>query len=319
MRRSSKLRNASLVVAVLGVLGAGAAARAQPCCAGTNLLTPARLAQHEDELVAVQVKAGDVLGSFAPDRSFVPPGGAQELDLEQDLIGTVRVLGRGQVSLVVPLVETHRAAGGYSEWGGGLGDITASARWDFINAREAGSDLPGVAVLAGVGAPTGTAPESAKLPLQSDATGTGAWQLSVGVAVEQSWRHLFLTGLALFSQPLPRHVQTAPSAADPSPVSIDETLGLQISGGAVVGWAFDSGPAVGLTVTYFGTRDVVLDGVRTAGTGRAQTAVGLGVSKPLWENWRLQGSLVSALPLSGLGQNEPASLGLSVLLIRGWM
>jgi hypothetical protein len=306
-RLSFRSRNA-LVGAAFGLLLGASAAQAQPCCAGVNLLTPARLAQHEEALVAFQAKGSDIVGSFDEGRQFVSPRGASEVDLEQDLIGTLRFLDRGQVSLLVPLAESGKSDPGVSQFGGGLGDLSVSARWDFINAREGGSGLPGVAVLAGITAPTGRPVESAAPPLGADATGTGAWQGGVGLAVEQSWRHLFAVGTALLTQSAPRHVD-----------GISETLGLQFSAGAALGWAFDGGPALGATLTFVQARDVVINGQLQPHTSRSQTVLGVALAKPLGEDWRVQGALSAQVPISGLAQNEPSSIGLSVLIIRGWM
>src|SRR5580704_2399535 len=42
-----------------------ARAFAQACCAGGSVITPGRLAMHEDALVGLQEKAGNVLGSYS--------------------------------------------------------------------------------------------------------------------------------------------------------------------------------------------------------------------------------------------------------------
>ena len=87
-------------------------ARGQACCAGTGAVTPGRLALHEMARVGMQWKAGDVLGSFDADGHYTPsPSGASELDLEQDMFGAVRVLGRGQVALLVPFIQSASGRG----------------------------------------------------------------------------------------------------------------------------------------------------------------------------------------------------------------
>ncbi len=59
--------------------------------------------------------------------------------------------------------STRRAAqyarSRWTHFGGGIGDINASGRYDFIG-RASRFTCPGIALLAGVTAPTGTAPES---------------------------------------------------------------------------------------------------------------------------------------------------------------
>src|SRR5262249_56874513 len=84
---------------------------AQPCCAGASVLTPARLTPLDDALLGLQLRGARIVGSFDSSGGYVSaPDGSTELDLEQDLIGTVRVLGRGQLSLMVPFVQTLRSA-----------------------------------------------------------------------------------------------------------------------------------------------------------------------------------------------------------------
>src|SRR5580704_3662537 len=104
-RSSRFLRAFGVGSAGLSVL-APATARAQACCAGTGAVTPGRLGVLEDALVGLEAKAGLVAGSFDPGgRPVASPPGAGEVDLEQDAFGALRVLSRGQVSLLVPVVE----------------------------------------------------------------------------------------------------------------------------------------------------------------------------------------------------------------------
>src|SRR5580692_6121674 len=95
-RRSRFRRHATALASAAIVAGRALPAHAQACCAGTGAVTPGRLALHEDALVGIQTKAGLVPGSFDPAGNYVAaPAGANELDLEQDLFGAVRVLQRG--------------------------------------------------------------------------------------------------------------------------------------------------------------------------------------------------------------------------------
>src|SRR5438445_370531 len=77
--------------------------------ASAAAITPARLAIHEDALVGISARAGLMHGSYDADGRYAgSPAGAEELDLEQDLFGAVRVVERGQLAALVPLVETRR-------------------------------------------------------------------------------------------------------------------------------------------------------------------------------------------------------------------
>src|SRR5512143_2283775 len=141
--------------ALLGVLSRAAPVAAQACCAGSNAVTPARLGLHDEAVVGAQMRATSAFGSNDAAGRYVPaPAGASEVDLEQDLYSAVRVLDRGQLAVLLPFVETHRASGGLSEIGGGVGDVNFSARYDVLRARES-RWWPGVGLLAGVTLPTG--------------------------------------------------------------------------------------------------------------------------------------------------------------------
>jgi hypothetical protein len=278
---------------------------AQACCAGGGAYQPARLKLHEDYLVGIQARAQDELGSLDPVGQYNSnPAGTAELDLEQDLVGTLRLLERGQVGVSVPLVETHRTVPGLSEWGGGLGDIALSLRYDFLYAAES-AHLPGLAVVGGVTFPTGRAPEQAHSTLGTDATGTGSFQGSAGLEIEQVFGHLVLSLTAQAWASAPRTV-----------ASVHSQLGPQISGLAAVGWIFGSDAAVALafsTSQSWGTR---INGVVVANSGQGLTTAELSGGLPINDAWRLQGGLLADLPV--LGRNRPTGVGVSFSLLRTW-
>lgn len=302
------LRSCAAILCAAAVLGLWPSpSYGQPCCAGASVLSPARLTPLDDALVGLQARGARIVGSFdAAGRYLSAPAGANELDLEQDLIGTLRVLQRGQLSVSVPILQTIRTAGGTSEFGGGLGDIAVSGRYDAVLAGEY-EWLPGLAILAGVVFPTGKPLESASLPLGSDSTGTGAFQGTLGLAVEQIWGHLFanLTLLALKSAP--RHVG-----------GISTTLGFQGTASAAGGYVFDSGGALALTIVAMRSTDAVQDGKAVLDSSRGKTLLGMVGAFPLSARWRIQGSLTGDLPFRSMGKNEPAGVGLSLLIMRTW-
>src|SRR5262245_14060454 len=94
---------------------------AQACCGGAGAVTPGRLAVHEDASVGLQLKGADAFGSFGSDATYHgAPAKTQEWELEQDLFGALRVVARGQLALLVPLVQTYRKTPGFSSFGGGI-------------------------------------------------------------------------------------------------------------------------------------------------------------------------------------------------------
>jgi Putative MetA-pathway of phenol degradation len=264
---------------------------------------PGRLQLFEDAAVAVGFRVADQYGSFdGGGRYSGQPDGAGEVDLEQDVLGTLRVWRRGQVGLLVPLVETHYALAGMSDMGGGLGDVRLSARWDFM---QPGDDkvIPGVGVIAGVTFPTGTPIEDSS---PSGVTGFGAWQLSGGVSVEQVFGPVFTGVTALVSRPFSRSVR-----------NIDTQLGTRFSVIGAGGYVFDKGQAVIGTLSWLASGDADVNGRTQSGTGERQLTAGVATMFPISLTWRVQGSVFSDLPVAG--QNHLTGFGLMLLLLHAWI
>ncbi len=205
-------------------------------------MTPARLGLHEDALVGTTLHVSGVLGNYAPDGTYTPqPADTHEVDLEEDLLMAVRVTKRGQLALLVPLVETFRAYPGppaQSAHGGGVGDINVGARYDFSLAGES-RYVPGIALLAGLTVPSGRPPEQATQPLAVDATGIGAYQGNVGLALEQTWGGAWLVNVSgIVAQRAPRTVQ-----------GVEETLGTQVTGIAAVAYIIPAHAKVYLAIS----------------------------------------------------------------------
>jgi hypothetical protein len=304
----------SACIAAALVVAATAASRpawAQACCAGTGAVTPGRLAMHEDALVGAQVKAASVFGSFDPNGHFAGnPAGASELDFEQDVFGAVRVLKRGQLALLVPVLETHRAAGGLSQTGAGVGDVNLSARYDFVDAGTH-QVLPGVAMLVGITAPTGRSTEGSTPPLAADATGTGAWQGSLGLALEQNYGP-WLVNLSGFV--------AARTARDISQggATTHARLAPQLTALAALGYTFPNDAAAALIASYTGEGDATIDGVDVAGSARRITQISLSGMIPVTDRLRLQGALFLDPPIPSLGANLPAAAGLAFTAVWSW-
>jgi hypothetical protein len=280
-------------------------ALAQACCAGSSALTPARLGVHEDAAVGALLKGTGVLGSYDASGGYVPsPAGAVELGGELDLVGTLRVLGRGQLTLLVPVVATWRRVPGLAELGGGLGDLNLAGRYDVFPAGQS-TVVPGLAVLLGVTFPTGRTPEQVSRTLATDATGLGAFQLTGGLALEQSFGHVVvnLSGLVGWRTPRTTH-------------GVSETLGVQFQGLLGAGYVFDNDASLALAFSQLVELDAVVAGQRLAGSGRAVPALGASGSVPLGEAWRLQGGLTYNPPWPG--RNQTASLGFTFSLLRTW-
>jgi hypothetical protein len=301
-------RASSFLSAAAATLALAFPARAwgQACCAGSSALTPGRLSIHDDALVGLQLRAAGVMGAYDPYGHYAAErAGSQEADLEQDVFGAVRVLRHGQVALLVPFVETRRAApGSGSEAGGGIGDVNLSARWDFTWAG-ASRVVPGIALLAGATAPTGTPPESASNPLATDATGIGAAQASFGLALEQTFGPWLVNATMLVAGRLPRTAN-----------GVHETLGTQITFLAAGAYAFRNEAAIALASSYAFEGDATIDGAVDHGSARRALVVSVSFVYPITDAWRLQGSIFLDPPFSmPLGENQPATVGTTLAIL----
>jgi hypothetical protein len=273
---------------------------------------------HEDAVAGLQLNGMGVTGSYSPTGEYRGNSpGASEFDFEEDILGTLRVLPRGQITLLVPWIQTQRTVPGASEMGGGLGDINLSARYDFLLARES-LHVPGIALLLGATFPTGKAVDvpNPSYPLGTDATGTGAYQATAGLGLEQVYGPVLLGVTGMLSYPFPRSV----------PGIGTQQLGLLFFGVAQAAYTFENEAALGLALTYQGSGDTTISGApspaldgRQLHSGRAKTVVALAGALPVGDGWRLQANLSQGVPISGLGQNMPIGFGVSFTVLKAWL
>ncbi|MCL2451006.1 MAG: hypothetical protein FWD17_18840 [Polyangiaceae bacterium] len=305
--------SALLGLVAASTLTSSSDARAQACCAGGSAITPARLELLEFALVGLEAKAGGVSGSWDLEgHALALPRGAHEADLEQDAFGAMRVLGRGQVALLVPLIETWREAGTQSEFGGGLGDINASLRYDLTLAGVS-RVVPGVAVLGGVTIPTGRPADASNLgALATGATGIGAWQLNFGIAIEQVFGPWLFNLTGLVAERTARTVGRGDTA-------VHEQLAPQWTGLVAAAYTFSSGWAVALSAAYAFEGEATIDDTRTPDSRHALPTLTLSTLVPLNGFWRLQIAVYDNPLVSQLGLNQAAAAGGSLTVIHSWM
>jgi len=304
MSRPTFRSSSAIAIALLAAPSLERQACAQACCAGGSAVTPARLEPHEVALVGAQLRAASVVGSYDPGGHYAgSPSGDTEFDFEEDLLGAVRPVPRGQLALLVPIVETRRGVVGQSRFGGGIGDINASGRYDFLVAGES-RYVPGIALLAGLTLPTGTAPESATQPLAVDATGIGAWQVNLALALEQTYGPWLVNATAIAAKRTPR---------------FGETLGTQITLLAAGAYTFENDMAVALSVSYAFESDATAEsGADVPFSSKRLTTVNGSFLWPLDDAWRLLGGVFIEPPFSHVGSNQPSSSGLTFTVIRSW-
>jgi hypothetical protein len=268
-------------------------------------VTPGRLELHEDALVGVQLKAASVIGSYQPGGRYVasPPGDV-EGDFEQDLFAAWRLTRRGQVTWLIPIVETMRGTPqDGTHVGGGIGDVNASIRYDFTLSGQS-RWMPGVALLAGVTFPTGRAPEQASPPLAVDATGIGALQGNLALAAEQTFGPWLVSATGMVAMRTPR---------------FGEQLAPQVTLLAAAAYTFASDLAIALSASYAFEGDATSSSGPVPDSSRRLTALTLSGLWPVSDNWRLLAGLFVDPPVDQVGSNQPASSGVTLTVIRSWM
>ena len=164
--------------------------------------------------------------------------------------------------------------------------------------------VPGIALLAGLTLPTGTAPEAATHPLAVDATGIGAWQVNLALALEQTYGPWLVNATAIAARRTAR---------------FGETLGTQVTLLAAGAYTFDNDAALALSVSYAFEGDATAsDGSDVAFSSRRLTTVNLSGLWPLSDTWRMLGAVFVEPPVSGVGSNQPSASGLTLTVIRSW-
>jgi hypothetical protein len=289
-------------------LAVGERAHAQACCVSTSALFPARLTGNEIAGVGLLLTARGELGSFDGNGAFVPaPSRAHEAAFEQRLVAALQPLRDLQLDLALPFVETYRAASGLSEAGGGVGDLSFGARYDFLYAGNS-HHLPGFAALAAMTAPTGTPVELARKPMATDATGQGMWQGALGGALEYDATANIV--LELFGQVAFRTRRQVGG--------VNEQLAPQGLVAAAVAYVFEGLQVLALTASMQLEGDAWINGERVSGSARRVTSLGVFAAWPLPQAFTLQATLLGDLPIPELGQGQPAGLGFTAAVIKRW-
>jgi hypothetical protein len=256
----------------------------------------------------MQMRARAVMGAFGPSGSYATSGAGQsDVGFEEDLFGALRLGSRFQVALLAPFVQTARAVPGASGFGGGLGDVSASARFDLTNAGTRGA-WPGFALLAGLAAPTGTPPDEADDPLATSGTGTGSFEGSLGVAVEEIIGSGFVSLSGFVSK------RTSRTSA-----GVEQTFAPRLSAVLAGGYTFGHDTTVGAFASALRQGDARDANGALANSTIALVTAGAALATPLWQTWRLQMTLFADLPIAGWGRNQTAGFGGTLSVIRFWI
>lgn len=312
--RRSRFPEAAAVLAALVIAGIARPrpASAQACCAGGTVVTPARLALHEDWALGLQMRARSNPGSYGADGRYQTSGGAEQV-FEQDVAASARITQHAQAGIMIPMFQTHRSSSGLDDWGSGIGDLSLTARYDFLLPAQS-LYWPGFGLLLSSTLPTGTPPDKATHKLAADATGEGTYDLTLGLNVDKSFEHIYAAVSGWATHRFARTVSPLPGAP-----SISESFALRWTIMAVASYVFDNEAALGIQVSTMNEGIATINGVSEPGTSLRSTTVGLAGVIAFRDNWRIQGSLFSDVMLASFGRNEPAGYGFTAALVRVWL
>lgn len=300
----AEVRVAALITFLAIALGP-ARALAQACCAAPSLVIPSRLLRHEAYGVGVQLRGRGVFGSFGADGAFARAGDG-DVETAQELFASARPFARAQFAVLVPFIETRRQAAGLTDVGGGVGDVRAAGHIELTRAGER-PYVPGLALLLGASLPTGTAPDQAQGVLAADATGTGAWEGSVGLELDQRFESAFVTVAGAVGQRAPREASGVSQSFAPRFTAV-------VSGGYVL----QNDVALGAFATALHQGPSRAEGAELPGSALSLVTAGLAATFPTGESWRAQATTSVDCPVSGWGRNQPTGAGLAVSMLRLW-
>ncbi len=263
---------------------------------------------HEWLLVGLRASTRTALGNADAEGNLrANPKGTTQWDLRQEAFSTLRASSRGQVGVLVPLVESFRdSATTDAESSVGLGDVEFNARWDFLHASEV-PRAAGVALLARAITPTGTAAEAATKPLGSDATGLGAAQFELGVALERAYRAWLFNLLGEIGQRLSRDVS-----------GIETTPGLRWGATLGIGYAWSHRTTTAFVTSIVGEGNSVVDGAQVAHSATRSVDLAFAATHSPNNDWRLRTAFSLQPPIDGLAKNSPLTAGLSLSVVRSF-
>ncbi len=111
---------------------------------------------------------------------------------------------RASAYALLPFVVNHKLIGKDREWGGGIGDIQAGFRYEFISIGEI-QYIPSLALTFSLTFPTGRATEDSQSNLGADITGLGAWFAALSLSLEKTFYPWFIRADFGLKVPFPNY------------------------------------------------------------------------------------------------------------------
>lgn len=280
---------------VVGVCLWTQVAHAAACCSSATVSGVGRLLVWENAAAGITLGASTTLGRWGPDRSWRPyPAEYRERELAPSAWGIVRLSERVELQAKVPWIINIRSSGDTTATGHGAGDALLAGRYEITGVGEY-LHIPAIALTAGVLLPTGRREEDALRPFAADATGRGAWEGSLALSVEQTWKTWFLRldAGARASLPFKRPDRDVTQRYGPG-ASIALTGGKEVLPGLSLALVVDD--------SHEGV--IHLGGERVEGSSSHGLAATGAVSWRFLPHWTAQAALTCGVYTSGFGANR---------------
>jgi hypothetical protein len=283
-------------------------ASASACCGSGHGLGQ-RLGPLERAAVGLSLRGSDRFGSHGYAGAFsLAPSGTRDVEARAELGCLLAPLPRLQLGLAVPVLLNVRGSGDETAVGGGLGDLSFSARFDLVPLSTTGA-WPSIALTAGVGLPTGRPASRAEDPLATDATGLGAAEVRPGVFVEKNFDG---EATAIFSASIGLRAPMTGARGE----RIE--LGPRARFVAAAGPVFSSGLSLSAGLVHERESAPSIGGAVTPGADRRRSAALLFAGYDITPRFTALASLEVDLPISSLGKNEPSAVAFAINLRRAF-
>ncbi len=299
---------------VLATLGWSTPAMAQACCAASQTGGPVRLSPGQVAALGVNADGRLYTGRF--DGTTYRSQQRNNLEWRQTLAGARQFGDSWQVGATVPFVQSRRAGGEISEWGGGVGDVGVQARYELM-ATGMSMSWPGIALVGSVVAPTGRSPadsmQRGQTLLQSDVTGSGWWRVGLGGQVEWLKGRWFIAAELGASQAVLEGQAERTRQVTPLPA-----LAGRLSAGRPVGasWLWDGALYLAGSLTVDQDLGDRIDGSWRSDTAERRVALQLQAGGYVSQHWYLMVRGEYVPPIDGFGQNRYAGPAAGLTLRR---
>ena len=299
-------RRVLVIAAALAVATLPRMASAAACCISATSFGVGRLLIWEDFATGMLVGHSWSLGQWDQNGNFRPnpPGFNDGVTLIQPW-AIARISERIQVQAWAPFLFNDRSTNEASQFSGGLGDIGAAVRYEFLAIGEY-EGLPSFAVTVGGLAPSGTTVEQTLPPLLAGTTGKGSWAVSAALEAEYAWLPWFLRGefAATYYFPYQRADRDPPVSQQWGPLlQAGASSGMEVVPDKLV-------LALGLLAEW--QFPYVLGGETISESRAFSISAALSSSWRVSPHWTLNGILTSSIWPDGMGANRDGRLGFTI-------